>query len=151
LQKPKIDRKTYQSTSLAILTELDLRGTRMWSPDDLQMYYFSSTNNHLMKVNLNTNQLVRGQETEFGQMLYQEFSLSMSADQKLIQWLGTQFASEDPLEYVTPHRIIAKPKPDEDVVRFQINNGQYVKVTGDIREAFRVMPNGADNVLFESQ
>lgn len=151
LQKPRLDRKSYQSTSLSIITWLDIHGTRMWSPDDMQMYYFFTKNNHLMKVNINQAQVVKSQESEFGQLLYQEFGLSMSADQKMIQWLGTQFASEDPLEYVTPHRIIARPKPDEDVVRFQINNGQYVKVTGDIKEAFRVLPNGAENVLFESQ
>lgn len=151
LQKPKLDRKSYQNTSLAVLTWLDIHGTRMWSPDDMQMYYFYSKNNHLMKVNLNQAQTVRSQETEFGQLLYQEFSLSMSADAKMIQWLGTQFASEDPLEHVTPHRIIAKPKPNEDIARFQINNGQYVKVTGDVKEAFRILPNGAENVLFESQ
>lgn len=151
LQKQKLDRKELQNVSLALLTELDSRGTRMYSPDDLQMYYFNSDDNHLMKVDINKQNLVAGQEGEFGMLMYRDYSISMAADQRLIQWLGAQFAGEEPVENVSPHRIVAKPKPNEDAVRFQINNGQYIKVTPDLKSPYTIMANGSDGTLFESQ
>lgn len=151
LQKPKLDRKQLQNVSLSLLTVLDSKGTRMYSPDDLQMYYFNGEDNHLMKVNINQQNLVTSQEGEFGMMMYRDYSISMAADQRLIQWLGAQFAGEQPVEQVSPHRIVAKPRGNEDVVRFQINNGQYIKVTGDQSAPFTIMPNGSDYTLFESQ
>jgi hypothetical protein len=151
LQKPKLDRKQMQSVALSLLTELDARGTRMYSPDDLQMYYFNSQDNHLMKVDINRPNLMSSQEGEFGILLYRDYSVSMTADIRLIQWLGSMFAGEQPVELVSPHRILAKPKENEDIVRFQINNGQYIKVTGDPKAPFTIMANGSDNTLFESQ
>lgn len=151
LQKPKLDRKQAQNVSLALLTEMDAKGTRMYAPDDLQMYYFNGENNHLMKVDINKPNLASVQETEFGMLLYKDYSISMSADSRLIQWLGSMFAGEDPVEHVTPFRILGKPKITEDVVRLQINNGQYIKVSGDPGAPYVIMANGAENTLFESQ
>lgn len=151
LQKPKLDRKTAQNVSLSLLTELDARGTRMYAPDDLQLYYFNGDNKHLMKVDINKPNLASVAETEFGMLLYRDYSISCSADSRLVQWLGTQFAGEDPVEHVTPYRILGKPKITEDVVRFQLNDGQYIKVTGDPQKPYIILPNGAENTLFESQ
>lgn len=151
LQKPKLDRKQIQYVSLAIIAELDAAGVRMYSPDDMQLYYFNSENHHLMKVDINKPQPVVHQESQFGTHLYSKFSLSMAADNRAIQWVGTQFSGEQPVEHVNPFRIIARPKPGEDIIRFQINNGEYIKVTGEEKGPFTIMPNGTDNILFESQ
>lgn len=150
LQKPKLDRKKMHNLSLALLTELDARGTRMYSPDDKQLYYFNGKNNHLMKVDINRPNLAGLNETEFGQLLYSDYSISPGADYRLMQWLGTQFAAEQPVENVQPYKIIARPQKGEDILRYQINNGQYIKVTGDPNQPFKIMPNGAEGVLFEA-
>jgi len=148
LQKPKLDRKSAMNISMALLTDLDIKGTRMYSPDDLQMYYFSQTTHHLMKVDINKQNLASVHETEFGQLLYRNYSISTTADSRLMQWFGAQFSGEDPVEFVTPFRIVGKPKPHEDIVRLQINNGSYIKISAD---GYKVMPNGSEGTLFESQ
>jgi hypothetical protein len=151
LQKPRLDRKQAQNVSLAVLTDLDYGGTRMYSKDEMQMFYFSTDNNHLMPVNINKTALAPVAEQEFGQLLYRKYSVSVSADTKLMQWLGSQYAAEEPIEYVTPYKVIARPRDNEDIVRFQINNGQYIKVGGDPQKPYQILPNGAESVLFESQ
>jgi len=145
-----LDRRMAQATSLAVLTELDAEGSRMYSPDDFQLFYFDAKTKHLMKVNINSAQTGNTQESEFGKMLYQQFSVSMMADHKFIEWLGTQYAAEDPVENVTPYRVLARPTTFEDTVRFQVNNGQYIKVTGEPKGAFTLLPNGGENILFET-
>lgn len=148
LQKPRLDRRQILNLSLAVLTELDARGTRMYSPDDMQMYYFNGDNNHLMKVDINKQNQAGVHETEFGMMLYKDYGIAPAADSKFMQWLGAQFAGEEPVELVNPFRIVARPNPGEDIIRVQVNNGQYIKITPNSKEPYRIMPNGAENVLF---
>lgn len=151
LQKTKMGRKETQNVSLALLTDLDIRGQRMYSPDDFQYFYFNNRDRHLMKTSINRGNLAPIQETEFGMLLYKEYGISLSADNKLVQWLGSQYAAEEPLDIVYPYRIIGKPQKGEDVIRVQINNGQYIKVTGNPNLPYEILPNGSENTLFESQ
>lgn len=150
LQKPKLDRKQTQNLSLAVITDLDARGRRMWSPSQLQLYYFDQNSKFLMKCRVNDGDFQMMQETDFGKILYRDYGLGPAADQRIFQWFGAQFAAEDPIEEVDPHRIIASYEGDEDICRIQINDGEYVKITGDPRKPFECIGNGAGNVLFES-
>lgn len=153
LQRRNLDRKQWQNLSLALITELDARGSRMYSKTDMQMYYFNGTNNNLMKVDINKPNISSIHEAAFGMMLYSDYSISPAADINLMKWLGTQFSGEQPLEMVEPHRVIARAKPKDDCVRFQISNGEYIKVIGheDPNEAFQIMNNGSEGTLFESE
>jgi hypothetical protein len=151
LGRPNMSRKDTQAISMAILTELDSKGRRMYSSDSSQMYYFDGRSHHLMKVSLNVSQPQVGQETEFGRLLYKDFGLALAGDAPLVKWLGAMFAGEEPLELVSPFRILGRPKGTEDAIRYQINDGQYIKVTGSDKAAFQILPNGAENTLFESR
>lgn len=150
LQRNKLDRKMAQNTALSLITELDARGRRMYSPDAMQMYYFDGETKMLMKVNINDPNVAKIHETEFGRMLYRDYNISVLADTKIMDWISAQFGGEDPITNVYPHRTIARHKSGEDVVRFQINNSQYVKITGERKAPYTILPNGADEVLFES-
>lgn len=150
LQRPKLDRKQMQNLSLSLVTEMDARGKRMYSTSQSQLYYFDGNSKILMKVNINGNDPAGQQETPFGRLLYRDYGISPAADQRLFQWIGSQFAAEDPIEDVEPHRIICQPRSGEDILRYQINDGAYIKVTGDTKFPFQIVPNGTDTVLFES-
>lgn len=150
LQRPRLDRKQVQNLSLAVITELDSRGRRMFSRDESQMFYFNGDTHELMRVDINTPRAETIHETMFGKVLYKDYGLSPAADGRLMQWLGAQFAGEDPIEDVTPHRVLARPESGEDVIKFQINDSQYLKVTGDVKKPFIILPNGTENVLFDS-
>lgn len=151
LQGAKIGRKELQKLSLSTITELDARGKRMYSPDESQLYYFNQSSHVLMKVNMNTHTREQLQETDFGRLLYKDYGIAPSADNRLMQWLGAQFSAEDPIEEVAPHRIIARPKHSDNCIRFQVNNGEYIKVTGNPKGFAEVLENGAENVLFEAK
>jgi len=151
MAKPRMDRKQIQNLVLSLITEFDSRGSRLWSVDDQQMYYFNGQTKVLMKVDLHKPNPGLIQETPFGQMLYKDYNISPAADSKLMQWMGSMFYGEEPLQQVKPHRMIAKHKPGEDIVRFQINNSQYIKVTGDAKKPFTILDNGAEQTLFESE
>lgn len=147
LQRPKLDRKQIQNLSLSLITEMDSRGRRMYSSSQSQLYYFDGVSKHLMKVHVNSGDAQGIQETPFGRLLYRDYGVAPAADVRLLQWFGAQFAAEDPIDDVDPHRMFARVKEDEDIVRYQINDGEYVKVDA---KGWEILPNGADNVLFES-
>lgn len=141
-------RKEMQHVSLALLCELDARGRRMYSADSGQFFYFDCDTAQLMKADINVQSKEQIQSTAFGRLLYREFGVAAAVDTKLTQWLGAQFASEDPVERVSPHRVIARPGPEEDIVRFQLNGSCYVQVDGT-NQGFEILDNGERNVMFE--
>lgn len=147
LGSPKIKREDMQQLGMAVVAELDCRGRRMESKDEGQLYYFDETGKKLMRVNLNTERFASMQNEQFGQLMYNDYGLSPSADSRLMSWLGTIYSAEQPLEEVNPHRILARPGRYEDAARFQISDGQYVEVTA---KGITIHDNGAKGFLFES-
>ncbi len=149
LQKARMDRKETQAVALAVLSDLDGDGRRLRSDDEKQAYYFDRSSSSLIRVNMNMNNRGLLHETPFGQLLYNKYGLS-AADSRVLTWLDAQFHSEQPIEDVHPHRIIARPEYMEDAVRYQISDSQYVKVTADVDEPVQVLDNGVDGYLFEA-
>lgn len=147
LQKSKLSRKEMQQLSLAVVTELDARGQRMYSVNSTEHYFFDGVNAKLMKAPINTLTREQLQETVFGKMLYNEFGISPSADSRVMQWLGSQFAAEDPIDSVNPHRVFARQDPMDDCVNMQINDSQFARIN---KEGVEIFDNGADGILFES-
>lgn len=145
LQKSKMSRKEMQQVAIAILSELDAGGLRLRSADELQAYYFDYKTHKLMKVSF-TGQPNEMTETEFGQYMYRTFGLG-AADFRVMQWLGTQFTGEDPIEDVTPYRVFARPNFHSDNVIMQISDGEYVIID---KNGLTIKANGTDSILFES-
>ena len=146
LQKTKMSRKETQAISIAVLSELDNRGIRLRSEEEAQSYYFDIKTHKLLKVQFNgtPNEFT---ENVFGHFMYRSFGLG-AADQKVIQWIGTHFTGEEPVENVTPYRVFAREKLNADCVIMQLGDGEYAYVDKD---GLRIKSNGTDNILFESE
>lgn len=145
MQSSRMSRKDIQSLSIAILSDLDSNGMRLRSSNDEATYYFDYQTRRLLKTTFEQRaENVAG--TPFGQFLYRRYGLG-GADQRLIIWIATQFAGEDPIEETSPYHSIARVRTADDSVTFQVSDSQYVKVDADGIELF---DNGENGVLFES-
>lgn len=146
LQKPNLGRKEVQQLATGILSDLDANGIRLRSSAEEQTYYFDFVTRKLLKTTfIGRNNDVS--DTPFGQFLYKRYGLS-GADKFLIIWLAAQFTGEDPIEEVSPHRVIARLNTQDDSVCYQISDSQYVRVNKD---GLEIYDNGENGILFESE
>lgn len=145
LQKAVLSRKDIQQLSIGVLSDLDANGIRLRNKDSEESYYFDFITRKLIKTTFRENQ-EDASSTAFGQFLYRRYGLS-SADKRLIVWLAAQFTGEDPIEEVSPYRVIARPKTNADSVNYQISDSQYVQVTS---AGIELCDNGENGILFES-
>lgn len=152
LQKAKMSRKELQQVAMAVLSELDATGMRLKNVEESNSYFFDQTTHRLMRVNFD----MRPNEVTgdaFGQYLYKQFGIG-AGDNRLLQWIGTQFTGEHPISEVSPYRVFARPTFNEDAVHYQISDGQYVRVSGtaapgSATPGLEVRNNGEGNILFE--
>lgn len=145
MQRTSMSRKDIQALSIAILSDLDSNGMRLRSKGDDQTYYFDFVSRKLFRTAFEQRpENVSG--TPFGQFLYRRYGLG-GADQRLIIWLSTQFAGEDPIEEASPFNTIARVNTNDDSVNFKVSDSQYVRVNADGIELF---DNGENGVLFEA-
>lgn len=146
LQKAKLSRKETQQIANAILSELDATGLRLRNKDEIQSYYFDRQTLKLMRVRFSGSPDELS-ENPFGQYLYRTFGLG-AADQRVVQWLGSQFNGEAPVLDVTPYRVFARPDHVTDNVIMQISDGAYIVVDAN---GLHIKANGTDSILFESE
>lgn len=149
LQNAKITRKDIQRLALSLITDLDARGIRMYASGEQRLYYFEEKTNRLTRVELG-NSTDGVQVTPFGKLLYKYYGLSIASDIRLIKWLMTQFAAEEPVADVAPHRIMTKQDPTANELCIQIGDGHYARVTGDPNTPLEIHHNGSNNILFEA-
>ena len=147
LQNTKMARKDAQQLSLNIITDLDSRGMRMHSKEEDQLYYFEDATRHLIKVAFGSDN--EAANNPFSKFMYKTYDISMAVDTRLMKWIATQYPAEDPIEDVRPFRVLARPVHDEDTIRLQISDGQYIKVSGDAKKPIELLSNGHDAILFE--
>ena len=145
LQKSAISRKEMQQLSIAILSDLDANGLRVKSKEDDQTFYFDFVHRKLFKTTFD-HRAENVSATPFGQFLYRRYGLG-GADQRLIIWLATQFAGEEPIEEASPFHVIARTGTQDNSVRYQVSDSQWVSVDSD---GIELHDNGEDSVLFES-
>ncbi len=145
LQRSNMSRKDTQALSIAVLSDLDANGMRLRSKGSEQTYYFDFVNRKLFKTTFD-ERAENVASTPFGQFLYKRYGLG-GADQRLIIWIATQFAGEDPIEETSPFNIIARLKNNDDSITYQVSDTQFVTVDADGIELF---DNGENGVLFES-
>ena len=144
LQRGRISRKEVQDISMAVLAELDAEGRRYRQLGGSDMYYFDIKELVLHKVSI-ADPRVPLHSTPFGQHLYKKFNLG-GADGNTINWLATQYTGEGTLEDVEIRRNIAVIG---DTVYYQLNDSQFIAITGDSNVPFTVHKNGDRGVLFE--
>lgn len=143
LQKFNLTRKEIQAVAMGILSDLDSKGNRLRGELEAQTYYFDSKSSQLMKAQFGRKDFY---DTPFGQFLYRNYGIGAS-DNRLFEWLAAQFTGEDPIERVSPHRVIARISPKDDCVIYQLSDSKYAKVSS---LGLHIYNNGENGVLFES-
>jgi len=153
LNHARLNRDELQEVSLAVLTELDARGRRLWASGLEEPYFFDATTNKLMKAVIINKMSEPLHESPFGRYLYREFGLG-AADTRILVWLAGQFTGEPPVDEVEPQRILARPKSGtsetEDCIALQISDSDFALVTPDPVNPIRILPNGSEGILFEA-
>jgi hypothetical protein len=153
LQRQRLSRREIQAVSLAILSDLDSNGVRLRSKESGQQYYFDSHTRQLLKADF-----VAGgssiPDSQFSHFLYRQYGLSQ-ADRDVMIWLGTQFGGEEPVDEVSPYKVIARLTPNDDSVIYQLSDSQFVEVSAEIDDesetpGLEVFDNGEHSILFES-
>lgn len=139
LQSGKMDRKAMQMLSSALISDLDTKGSRLRAPDDGSMYYFSRENRELTQVSFRIDENYA--KSPFGIKMYNDYNLSM-VDTKLLQWISTQYAAEDPVMNVSPKRVLTVKG---DVLYYQVDNSTIARVN---RAGMTFIDNGEEDVLF---
>lgn len=140
LQRTNITRTETQSIGIAIISDLDSKGTRLHCPDNDQMYYFDEETHRLLKVSISSQ--LDFSKTPFGIKCYTDYGIS-SMDYKLLAVMNAQYCAEQPVQKVKPERVLACRG---DNLYYQISDGLMVKVNA---KTIEVMPNGSEDVLFE--
>lgn len=141
LRRTRMTREQLQGLATSILCDLDANGTRLYSQDEDELYYFSRTTKKLIKVNFKTNENYA--KSDWGIFLYQNYNLS-AADERIMIWLETLYAGEEPVAAVEPERVVAVR---DDAIYYQISSAQMMKVTSG---RIQVLDNGSDDILFLS-
>lgn len=144
LQRLQLKRSQIRELALTIIADMDARGRRLKDLSTGDPLYFDSQSKRLMPVQLMVNNAPL-HESAFGAFLYQNYDLSQ-ADNRLIPWLGSSFTGESPIEEVLPRAISCV---QGDTVNIQINDGQYIRVTGDPKKPWEILDNGANGLLFK--
>lgn len=145
LQKPHMSRKDTQALSIAVLSDLDANGMRLRSSDGAEQFYFDFNLRKLLKTTFD-ERAESVANTPFGQFLYRRYGLG-GADQRLIIWIATQFAGEDPISEASPFNVIARVRTSDDSVSYQVSDSQFVTVNAD---GIELRDNGENGVLFVS-
>lgn len=141
----KMGRTDAKQAALAIIADLDRRGSRMRSENDEMPYYFDATTHKLMVARFKSSAGEPFHESYFGGFLYKNYGIG-EADSKVMDWMSTLYTGEDPVQMVSPQRVIAQVK---DGVALQLGDSHFVVVTGDERQPLRFCLNGSEGILFE--
>lgn len=148
LQAHKLNRKDAQKVAIAVLTELDASGMRLRSDANGFMYYFDESTRYLTRIQIAAFDRDLVDNGPFGNMLFERFGLG-KLDRSVMGWLAQLIPTEEPIINVTPRRIIYAARK-ENAVNYQINDGQYIRITSDPDEPAEVCDNGTRGILFES-
>lgn len=143
----RLTRQELKELASALLADMDVGGVRLYDVHTESPYYFDNRDRRLLPVNLMATNGEPLHETPFGKYLYKRYDIS-SADTKLLPWLAAGFTGEDPVFDVRPHSVYTITK--EGNVAFQINDGQYILVTGDPDQPIKLMSNGTGGLLFKA-
>jgi DNA gyrase/topoisomerase IV subunit B len=81
-------------------------------------------------------------------MLFDRFGLG-KLDRPVMGWLAQLIPTEEPVITVSPRKIVYADR-NANAVNYQINDGQYIRITSNADEPAEVKDNGSGGMLFES-
>lgn len=146
LQASRLGRKEAQQCALAIVADLDARGQRLRDKNSGSMYFFADRERILMDASMRRQQNDIIQDTEFSRYLFRVYGIGPS-DIRVLTWVATFFTAEEPIGVANPHKVLAIIG---DRIALQINDSEYVVISGVESQAVIVKNNGDDGILFQS-
>jgi len=149
LTRSNLPRDAYRRLATAILADMEARGKRIRSQASGEMYYFDRATRTLIEVEFIQQQKNALHATTFGRWLFVRYGLTGN-DHKIVSVLHALFESIEPIENIDPHKLICRPRVNENIIRYQINDGQYAKVTASTSKPLEIVDNGVDGILFEA-
>lgn len=149
----RMSRKSMQQVASMILTELDASGLRLRDKASGQPYYYDRDSAHLLPARMRDDKGAPFHEQMFGTLLYQRYGISAN-DAKVLVWLSSQFTGEEPIEDVTPRRVITLIGDREDAlnpygIAIQVSDSQFIAISPDPEHPIKVHTNGSMGILFE--
>lgn len=142
-----MDRSEAKELSLMVLTDMDRHGIRMVEKGTSQPYYFDSRSHKLMSVNLMSHHSDPLHETKFGEFMYRTYDVG-GADTKLLPWIAAGFTGEQPVSEVEPRSTLALMSGNR--LAYQLDDGNFVIVSGDPSQPLILRENGTDGLLFRA-
>lgn len=146
LQDKRAARKDFHKIAMAIVADLDAKGSRLRSDPGGDMYYFDDSTKQLLPVT--TAAALQGGDQlmfdDFRTLLYQRYGLT-GADIAVQRVLTTLICAEDPIDLVKPRKGIFSIR---DTIYHQISNSQYVAVNAG---GIRIFDNGSNGIMFEAR
>lgn len=141
-----LSRKDHMEIGLAILADMESRGSRIKSTASNDFYYFNRESKELVQASL----AVHGRElmanSDFMASIYTNYGLSPN-DGNILRWFSTQFMAEEPILRTTSYRTIMCEPRQENTFAIQVTPSEFVYF-GDNKTA-RICDNGDHGILFE--
>ena len=141
LRAGSLNRDSMSGLAISVLSDLDSKGRRLYCPNNDILYYFDNDNHSLIPVSFYIREGF--DRSPFGRHLYKDYGLTIN-DNRFIGVLASQYSGEEPCDHVYPEKVIASRG---DYLYIQLGSGKLAKISGN---TFEVLPNGSDNILFES-
>ena len=154
LNRANLPRKEVQAIAMAILSELDSDGMRLFSTTEKAMYYFNINDKKLVQAQFSSAHSDGMNTTSFEQYLYRKFGVG-PADRQLNSWIASQFTGEPPIDEVVPYRVMTLDRKSDKIV-YQVSDSHYITVSADKDidspdlPGLEVYDNGEGGIMFES-
>ena len=144
----RFNRQEQQEIGLAILSDLEARGTRIRSLTTGDCYYFDRGTKELTRASLESANKDMIQNTDFMARLYQDYGLAR-ADYQIMSWFSTQFAAEDPIVRTKSYTTLMCEPRTSSTVAIQITPSEFAYIDYEKSPKATIRSNGDFNILFE--
>lgn len=141
----KLTRKDHIELALAILSDMESRGTRIRSTTTGDYYYFEHATRELIRASLVSSKDMM-EHSDFMSSIYTRYGLSPN-DGQTLRWLSTQFMAEEPIRQSTSYRTLMCDPRFESTFALQVSPSEFVHIADG--EKARVRMNGDKGILFE--
>jgi hypothetical protein len=142
----RLTRRENSEVALAVLADMESRGTRIRSTTTNDYYYFDRTTKELVRASLGTGGRELMENSDFMSSIYTKYGLSPN-DSNILKWLSTQFMAEEPIYRTKSYKVMMCEPRKTNTYALQLTPSEFVYF-GDSKPA-QIRENGDFGILFE--
>jgi hypothetical protein len=142
----KLTRKDNSEVALAMLADMEARGTRIRSTTTNDFYYFDKGTKELVKASLAVSGKELMENSDFMAGIYTRYGVSPN-DQSILRWFSTQFMAEEPIYRTTSYKVMMCDPRYTNTFALQITPSEFIHFGHGKRAEIR--ENGDFGILFE--